>query len=653
MSTKTSIKRIAAVAAVALTLGGFSAVSAHAAVYAENLSLSSNTSSVTAGSAATVAVSNAFLSAAGNETMTATAFIVSSPTGSTATLSATATAGQNTANTAGNARLSLGTAGSAVTNAVGAIASGAATGAYTLNLTPLVAGTYVIKVVPTDSGTSAATQTWTITAAAKPALNAAASTAYTQYSYCAFAAVVNHSFDCSNGSGFVAANATTDAETHACFASTPTSATWTGGGCAEITVTESNGSTTSPLVAGDAEPLAVVVSGPALATVNGDAGGFVSGVVGGGLFLESSAQNTTLGLTKYVYVYSNGIPGVATITIKGSVSGTVLATKSITFFGTAKNIKTTVVNSVIQPVVPASSTWANTGAVTATVTDASGVGVSAYPVYLSSGDTTVINNTNLLAYTDRNGVATFDLTGVKAGTADVTVTNLSSSADTATPLGGIAPASIRVGDGVVTKVVLSADSDSYVPGQLATITATLTDKNGLPVPNGVYTVFTGVPSSSLALSAGSVAGAISASSSRPAAAAGQIYVGNNLGTATFTVNMPVSAGTLTITPTASATTISVSPLTVTVGAGAVGDSAQAAIDAAQEATDAANAAYDAANNAMDSADAATAAAQDASDNASAALAAVTELSATVAKLVASVNSIASALASIKKKLGVK
>jgi hypothetical protein len=31
MSTKTSIKRIAAVAALALTLGGFSAVSAHAA----------------------------------------------------------------------------------------------------------------------------------------------------------------------------------------------------------------------------------------------------------------------------------------------------------------------------------------------------------------------------------------------------------------------------------------------------------------------------------------------------------------------------------------------------------------------------------------------------------------------------------------------
>ena len=37
MSTKTSIKRIAAVAAVALTLGGFSAVTAHAATSGELL----------------------------------------------------------------------------------------------------------------------------------------------------------------------------------------------------------------------------------------------------------------------------------------------------------------------------------------------------------------------------------------------------------------------------------------------------------------------------------------------------------------------------------------------------------------------------------------------------------------------------------------
>ena len=93
-------------------------------------------------------------------------------------------------------------------------------------------------------------------------------------------------------------------------------------------------------------------------------------------------------------------------------------------------------------------------------------------------------------------------------------------------------------------------------------------------------------------------------------------------------------------------------LTTAVG-GTSDAAAQAAVDAAQEATDAANAAYDAANNAMDSADAATAAAQDASDNASAALAAVTSLSATVAKLVASVSAITTALASIKKKLGVK
>jgi hypothetical protein len=87
-------------------------------------------------------------------------------------------------------------------------------------------------------------------------------------------------------------------------------------------------------------------------------------------------------------------------------------------------------------------------------------------------------------------------------------------------------------------------------------------------------------------------------------------------------------------------------LTATVGGDTATDAANAATDAANEATDAANAATDAANAAADSADAATQAAMDAGDKADAALAAVTALSQQVTTVLAKVAALASSLAKI-------
>ena len=256
---------------------------------------------------------------------------------------------------------------------------------------------------------------------------------------------------------------------------------------------------------------------------------------------------------------------------------------------------------------------------------------------------------------------------MKSGTANITFTNASSASDAAAKVAAgttvltTSPVSIRVGSSTADSIALAFDSSTYTPGAAAIITVTVKDSKGLPVADGVYSVLTDVASSTLAFLQGSLPGAavtgtndpILGTFATPTLTAGQVWVNGGTGTATLKLNMPMATGDVTVSGLGGAGLgLAQAGVAVTATATVGSDSAaQAAVDAAQEATDAANAAYDAANNAMDSADAATAAAQDASDNASAALAAVTSLSATVAKLVKSVAAIAAALAKVQKKIG--
>jgi len=93
MSTKTSIKRIAAVAALALTLGGFSAVSASAAstvgdVYFGTTGTIAASSSVAVGAAATATITVAHTSDVTPNPVTLTPTLVK-PTDSSADVSNT------------------------------------------------------------------------------------------------------------------------------------------------------------------------------------------------------------------------------------------------------------------------------------------------------------------------------------------------------------------------------------------------------------------------------------------------------------------------------------------------------------------------------------------------------------------------------------
>ena len=182
MSTKTSIKRIAAVAAVALTLGGFSAVSANAALATTSavVTAGSTTLYTPVGVEVTTPVS---LTTATDET--AAGAIVITPTVTKPTASSLAVG------TAGSAKAGLKTlinAGNVVTSTTAAkwyntLSSGVETLTYvsgtipalttatqvsTLSVTPDAPGTYVVTLTPSGvAGTATATPV-TVTIVAQP-----------------------------------------------------------------------------------------------------------------------------------------------------------------------------------------------------------------------------------------------------------------------------------------------------------------------------------------------------------------------------------------------------------------------------------------------------------------------------------------------------
>ena len=175
MSTKTSIKRIAAVAAVALTFGGFSAVSAHAA---DNL----NITAISAGTSAparvgvlggTTAITITVPTGPYNDTVTAQ--IVSAPTTPAVSASAVLTFANGSGSTYpsgvsySSSSSTAGVAKAVITNTTNG-SSGKNT--FQLSLNADVAGSYTI-LVTADGGasgytTGAISTSYTITTAGAP-----------------------------------------------------------------------------------------------------------------------------------------------------------------------------------------------------------------------------------------------------------------------------------------------------------------------------------------------------------------------------------------------------------------------------------------------------------------------------------------------------
>jgi hypothetical protein len=340
-----------------------------------------------------------------------------------------------------------------------------------------------------------------------------------------------------------------------------------------------------------------------LATVSG------TGLIGYGTnatTISALGRALVIPTGNHIGVFADGTAGVGTITLT-TLTGTVLATEQVTFYGDIATIVATPVKSVI-------AVGANTTTVKAVAKDASGVTVGAGTLYANSSDVLTVSDSGTAA-TIVNGEAVFTLTGVKAGGVAVTVRNAAGTIVSA-------PVSTRV-EAAAATVKLSFDKAEYVPGEAATIKVQILDAAGLPVSGKTHAnaFATGGIVSTYAFGSGS-----------------DVLTATSITTDTETVKsykvfMPLTENTVTISATGGSSLPVAGQVVVTASAVVSNTAAKAATKASEDAAKAANAATDAALEAVKAADAATLAAE----NASAAVAALTK-------------SVNTALANLKKQL---
>jgi hypothetical protein len=614
MSTKTTFKRIALVTVAALGFGVMSvAPSSAGGGIADSIAISAtaNASTIALGSTATTTLTQAGFLGSNADSMTATVSLTAFPAGATAaqitsanviTLVAVDTHVANTVTTStGLVQSSI--SGPAVTvGGVGSTYGQSLSARTTISVTPTLAGVYTYKITPgsTTYPSTAVAVTWTVTVSAK-----AAATAATVGNTAGSTLVYGYGYAYDNvdaGGGTWSTNSyNADSATLTTTLATAGMACYTDLGyaaeCFRGKLVMSNGSTVAgaSLAAADSPNLTYLVTGPgSVGLYNGSGPGYET-------FLPASkvAYETTGGagvndgsLTKRFVVFTDGTPGTIKLTITSGT--TVIATISATAFGNAKTITPTVVNN---PIVAAAT---NSGTITALVKDETGALVRGATVYAVSDNVAVISNSyTSCGTTTSTGLVTCNLVGVAAGTANITLTT--NSAATVTTGISVAAGSVRVSDGVATKVDYAFDKTTYAPGEAAVITATVSNAAGV-MPAGTYTVLTAGVTGNYALSG---------------APTTTVTTLLNTGKNTYAVTIPTGiTGTLKLTGTA------VTTVTATYGSAEVVNAAlvaaQEATDAANEATDAGNNAKDAADQAIEAADAATIAAQDAAAAAEAA-----------------------------------
>jgi hypothetical protein len=654
MSTKTTFKRVALVAAVAAAFGGLSTVAANATVSSSTLVVAS-TYGTGSGTAAGTQVVGGLINVTLTETTTATAGLVG-------TLSSTGVGSISAVTGSSHVTAQSGTVYPTLSVNLNSDSTGDASGtAVTITLTSAVAGTQTLAFTPIAStGAPGTAQTVTITWGAAPVASAS------------YSVVSIKTGTTSTTLG--TATSSTDA-----LSAPNTAATAAGAQAAKIGVEVESAATT--LLAG--QGISASVTGPGLLSLPVDesantAVGLSSAAVGRSVSLAASGSHGYAAIA----LFADGTAGTSTVTVS-TAAGVVLGTVSFTFTGSAakvsatQNLKvlkaggtagnaatnvyagTTSVYSATTVLTQATTTVANYGTdetnattsgftagkspITATTTDALGNPValaSAGPIS-SSVIKVVVSDPTILtagscyavaASTTASATATNEINCAVSGTTGAT-SGASATAtvelyNTKTQAWDIlaAPLTFTIGGSVVAETA-ALDAATYAPGQPLALSIKATDKAGnAAYDQDIAGLITAVPSTYI-----------------QGFATPTKLIG---GVATKTVAgyAPSQDGTFTITgvdgDSGAGEALSV---TASVTTGAATASA-AATDAANEATDAANAATDAANAAADAADAATSAAQDASAKADAALAAVNALSAKITVLAAQI-------AKIVKKLG--
>jgi hypothetical protein len=366
---------------------------------------------------------------------------------------------------------------------------------------------------------------------------------------------------------------------------------------------------TAALTAGN-ESMTVTVSGEAFVSAATGA----RATSGKAITVAHTAANQAAGTGTPIYVWATGTAGKATITIT-TVSGLLLGTKTVTFFGSAASIAI----DTTYGTHGRAGGFSYADAFDIAVKDSGGNAVVGAAVTVVSGNPAAVAS---------GSCADASAAGVTDGiyTCEFTSAVGSKSGDKATltfrvpvPLSSpvtyyTVTADVTLGGSVATETV-TFDQTSYSPGEGLVVTRTAKDASGNPVYDGAPAVaLTGNKNITAIPAATYTQGSVTTES-------------KYLGTVTrkFTVFAPSSTGSFTYSGLGGALGLVEISASATVSDDAATAAATAASDAAAEATDAANAATDAANAAAEAADAATAAAQDAADAVAALSTSVTEM----------------------------
>jgi hypothetical protein len=633
MSNKTSFKRIALAVVASVGLGVLATGPSNATVQAgSTLSISATTASLVAGSGetATVTLTGTFTSVTGPDSMIIT------PVQTVGAASGFGTAAFRALTQGAPAADSSNATSLEILSAVGyvhAVPNKAVSGTFRWDVkSPTVAGTYAWTFYPTFNAALAsgavapAPVTFTLTVTAANTKPAAAQSTVRIIGKAANVPgeTISATITPNRADSTIAVSAGTLGAAASTFESVAT-LSWIQ--------RNSDSSVASGILV--KESVTAVISGAGLLSVeNGGA----------------RANAVTAGADETIYVWSDGRGGTATITLT-TTTMTTWATKTLTFFGTAKSASLSAVVGKVSKTGIDSAT-----ALRVVLKDASSsvVAGTATNMYIHSSDTKVVTN-GLCSVTvsATTGFGNCSLSGrvADSGTTKIKVANYayeSISTHAALTTSYVSPEEVTIQVvGAPSKVKATFDKSTYNPGDEATVTLTFTDGLGNTVDS--HTTLAG------ALAAGGL----------DYSSGGDVtdtIITFGAGVKTYTYQMPNTGQKVTLSYTGGAGlagTQTADSVTVTVVDPAE-EAANSALDAAQEATDAAIAATDAAVLAQESADAAAVAAEaaaetaaEAADAAKAAVDAVTKLSAEVTKLLTQFATLQQLMTRIAKKVGVK
>jgi hypothetical protein len=550
MSTTTNFKRIALVAVAALGLGVLSSVPSNATINADSVTLSSATAAQTTVETYTAssAVATVNFFGAIGDSVTLTAALTAAPTGSTALPilrlvdtssaiidSAVETRGggvqdwNGTSASGAIGRANVKDSSVVVANAataVAALSSSAQTiakyavylytpGTNTNTAAPVTPGTYTVKLTPAAVGVGplvgATAQTLTITVTTASSLSttiaAANSTAYLQ-------------------------NTTTDAigaDKDSTVVTLKTASTTVAG---NIYVTAKNASS---VAAAKIESVTATITGAGTLGISTGAPSSTGTVIGRSISIKPNSDR--------VLIFPDGTSGVGTITLTGTTSGVLIATKTVSFSGTVatKYAASTIASTDSSVIAVGGSTK-----VSALLQDADGNLVSGLVGNTTGGDYWAFSSDTTVA-TVTTGVTAMSATagyyaqvlGVKAGTAQIIFGNASTLA--ASTIKSVA-AVVRVGSSTPSNVTVTTDKASYAPGEKITVTVTILDATGLPVIGNVS--YAGIFSSTGIVSSVNLTG----TSTIPATSAVADY-SSFTNTKTYTAYAPVTGGAVTLSYT--------------------------------------------------------------------------------------------------------